>query len=233
MLGNVLTRRGALLGFGGFVAAGLSGCNTTPSTGVQAAGSGAGRSHGRHDRLDESDRWLGAAKLAGRAGPGCRVGDAASCANWYGLSGRWRGRRSRPDKGRRDVGRQDDKRAGDLDLYSEPDGSGAAGTGAAGPGAGAVGRIRLPAETKNGVTTAGIELSNRAAELSLRPACAGFSATRTSAVARCLLRSRRVWRSTSRRPTGAPTMPLSPPMTNTMLFKPPRGQSIPDNAPSS
>ena len=31
MLGNVLTRCGALLGFGAFVGAGLSGCNTTPS----------------------------------------------------------------------------------------------------------------------------------------------------------------------------------------------------------
>jgi hypothetical protein len=30
-LGTVLTRRGALLSFGAFVGAGLSGCNTTPS----------------------------------------------------------------------------------------------------------------------------------------------------------------------------------------------------------
>lgn len=35
MLGNVLTRRAALLSFGAFAAAGLSGCNTTPSAGVQ------------------------------------------------------------------------------------------------------------------------------------------------------------------------------------------------------
>jgi hypothetical protein len=41
MLGNVLTRRGALLSFGAFVAAGLSGCNTTPSAGVAAPGAGA------------------------------------------------------------------------------------------------------------------------------------------------------------------------------------------------
>ena len=44
MLGNVLTRRGALLSFGAFVAAGLSGCNTTPSAGIQpgaAPGGGA------------------------------------------------------------------------------------------------------------------------------------------------------------------------------------------------
>jgi hypothetical protein len=35
MPGNVLTRRGALVSFGAFVAAGLSGCNTTPSGGIQ------------------------------------------------------------------------------------------------------------------------------------------------------------------------------------------------------
>lgn len=35
MLGNVLTRRGALLGLGAFGAAALSGCNTTPSAGIQ------------------------------------------------------------------------------------------------------------------------------------------------------------------------------------------------------
>jgi hypothetical protein len=43
----------------------------------------------------------------------------------------------------RHIGRQDDKRAGDLDLYAQPNRSGAAGTGAARPGAGAVGRLRL------------------------------------------------------------------------------------------
>ncbi|HEY1864224.1 MAG TPA: hypothetical protein VGG77_11185 [Roseiarcus sp.] len=37
MLGNVLTRRAALLGFGAFASAGLSGCNTTPVAGVQPA----------------------------------------------------------------------------------------------------------------------------------------------------------------------------------------------------
>ena len=35
MLGNLLTRRAALVGFGAFAAAALSGCNTTPSAGVQ------------------------------------------------------------------------------------------------------------------------------------------------------------------------------------------------------
>src|SRR5271155_3412220 len=32
---NVLTRRAALLSFGAFAAAGLSGCNTTPTAGLQ------------------------------------------------------------------------------------------------------------------------------------------------------------------------------------------------------
>jgi hypothetical protein len=44
MLGNVLTRRGALLSLGAFVVGGLSACNTTPPAGIQpgAAASGAG-----------------------------------------------------------------------------------------------------------------------------------------------------------------------------------------------
>ncbi len=37
MLGNVLTRRAALVSFGAIAAAGLSGCNTTPTAGVQPA----------------------------------------------------------------------------------------------------------------------------------------------------------------------------------------------------
>jgi hypothetical protein len=37
MLGNFLTRRGALLGFAAFSAAALAGCNTTPSAGVEPA----------------------------------------------------------------------------------------------------------------------------------------------------------------------------------------------------
>jgi hypothetical protein len=35
MLRDVFTRRAALLGFGAFASAGLSGCNTTPTVGVQ------------------------------------------------------------------------------------------------------------------------------------------------------------------------------------------------------
>ena len=43
MSGNVLTRRAALLSFGAFAAAGLSGCNTTPTAGIQpVAASGLG-----------------------------------------------------------------------------------------------------------------------------------------------------------------------------------------------
>jgi hypothetical protein len=40
MLENVLTRRASLVGLAAFAAAGLSGCNTTPTAGVQAAGPG-------------------------------------------------------------------------------------------------------------------------------------------------------------------------------------------------
>jgi hypothetical protein len=43
MPGNVLTRRATLLGFGAFAAGALSGCNTTPSAGIEPmAASGAG-----------------------------------------------------------------------------------------------------------------------------------------------------------------------------------------------
>jgi hypothetical protein len=43
MPGEVFTRRAALLGFGAFASAGLSGCNTTPMAGVQpVAASGGG-----------------------------------------------------------------------------------------------------------------------------------------------------------------------------------------------
>ncbi|HEY1779839.1 MAG TPA: hypothetical protein VGG79_05300 [Roseiarcus sp.] len=42
MLGNILTRRAALISFGAFASAGLSGCNTTPTPGVQLAGSPSG-----------------------------------------------------------------------------------------------------------------------------------------------------------------------------------------------
>jgi hypothetical protein len=44
MLGNVLTRRAALVGLAGLAAGGLSACNTTPSAGIQpmaAPGAGA------------------------------------------------------------------------------------------------------------------------------------------------------------------------------------------------
>jgi hypothetical protein len=40
MLGNLLTRRAALAGLAVFAAGGLSGCNTTPSTGIQPVAAG-------------------------------------------------------------------------------------------------------------------------------------------------------------------------------------------------
>ena len=40
MLGNLLTRRAALVGLAAFAAGGLSGCNTTPSAGIQPAAAG-------------------------------------------------------------------------------------------------------------------------------------------------------------------------------------------------
>ena len=40
MLGNVLTRRAALVGLAAFAAGGLSGCNTTPSAGIQPVAAG-------------------------------------------------------------------------------------------------------------------------------------------------------------------------------------------------
>ena len=46
MLGNILTRRAALVGFGAFAAAGLSGCNTTPSAGIQPVGAPSGLNFG-------------------------------------------------------------------------------------------------------------------------------------------------------------------------------------------
>ena len=42
MLGNLLTRRAALVGLAAFATAGLSGCNTTPSAGIQPVAAGLG-----------------------------------------------------------------------------------------------------------------------------------------------------------------------------------------------
>ena len=42
MLRNILTRRAALVGFGALAAGGLSGCNTTPTAGLQPAGAPSG-----------------------------------------------------------------------------------------------------------------------------------------------------------------------------------------------
>ena len=46
MLGSILTRRAALAGFGAFAAGGLSGCNTTPSAGIEPAGAPSGLNFG-------------------------------------------------------------------------------------------------------------------------------------------------------------------------------------------
>ncbi len=153
-----LTRRAALLSFGGFAAAGLGGCNTTPSAGVQpAAASGLGIGAIEVDTTplvayvgNPTAGWAQQAlpgALAQVLGSGAPGGPSASRSHRHALSGRGRPRRSRPDERRRDAGRPHDKRPGDIDkLRSEPDRSGAAGAGFAGPGPGPRGGLRLPAE---------------------------------------------------------------------------------------
>ena len=157
MLGNVLTRRAALVGLGAFAAAGLSGCNTTPSAGVAAGGrlrAPAARS------TSIRRRWSPMSAIRPRAGCSslCRARlprvsgqerRRAPRAYRHALSGQRRTGRSRPDERRRDGGRPDDQRARGLDLFSNPDRSGAAGTGAAGPRAGAVRRLRLSVEDES------------------------------------------------------------------------------------
>ena len=162
MLGNVLTRRAALVGLAAFAAGGLSACNTTPSAGIQpmaASGAGGAISVDTTPLVayvgNPTAGWVqqslpGAlARVLGSRAPGglhVRI-DTLYLGN---------GGPGDPDRmtRRRDPGRPDDKRPGDLDLLAKPDRSGAAGTGVAGPRAGAVGRLRLPAEAKNGVVTA-------------------------------------------------------------------------------
>ena len=46
MPGDVFTRRAALVGFGAFASAGLSGCNTAPSAGIQPAAAPSGLNFG-------------------------------------------------------------------------------------------------------------------------------------------------------------------------------------------
>ena len=59
MLGNLLTRRATLLSFGAFAATGLSGCNTTPTAGVQpAAASGLAIGAITVDRNNPHAAWL-------------------------------------------------------------------------------------------------------------------------------------------------------------------------------
>ena len=154
MPGDVFTRRAALMGFGAFAAAGLSGCNTTPMAGAQpvaASGLGGGAIVDTAPLVayvgNPTAGWVQQSlpgALARALGPRARWRASRACR--HALSGQRRARRSGPDKRRRDIGRQDNKSAGELDLLAKPDRSGAARTGAAGPGAGAVGRLRLPAE---------------------------------------------------------------------------------------
>ena len=156
---NILTRRAALLSLGAFAAAGLGGCNTTPTGGVQPAAAAPGiasarlRSIRRRSWLMSAIRprsWAqqalpGALAQASRVGRPRRAG--ASRPHRHALSGRGRAGRSRPDQRRRDRGRPYDKRTGECrQLRSKPDRSGAAGAGLQGSGAGAGGGVRLPAE---------------------------------------------------------------------------------------
>jgi hypothetical protein len=151
MLGNLLTRRATLVSLAAFAAGGLSGCNTTPSAGLQpVAASGVGGAIS----VDTSPlvAYVGnpTAGWVQQSLPGAlaRVLGPATALHvridtlYLGNGG--------PDERRRDPGRQDDQCAGGLDLLANPDRPGAAGTGAAGPRAGVVCRLRLPAKTKNG-----------------------------------------------------------------------------------
>ncbi len=156
MLGNVLTRRAALLGFGAFAAGALSGCNTTPSAGIEPmAASGAGAidvdttplvAYVGNPTAGWAQQALPAA-LARVLGPGAPGGLHVRIDTLY----LGNGGPADPDRmrGVAILGGRTIKRARDLDLLAEPDRSGSPGTGVAGPGAGAVGRLRLPVEAQN------------------------------------------------------------------------------------
>ena len=162
---DVFTRRAALLSFGAFAAAGLSGCNTTPTAGVQPVAAPSGLRIGAIN-VDTAPLvayvgnptagWAQQAlpgALAQVLGSGAPGRAPASSAHRHSLSGQRRAGRSRPHKRRRDVGRQDDQGASDLDIFFQSYRSGPAGAGAARPGAGARGGLRLPAKTEaEGVT---------------------------------------------------------------------------------
>ena len=124
---NKMTRRAALLSLGAFGAAALSGCNTTPTAGVQP-GAASRAWHRRHQcRYDapgglrrQSDRGLGATGAARRARPGSRDRGArrapAQRAYRHPLSRRRRAGRSRPDERRREARRTHDHCAGGIDI---------------------------------------------------------------------------------------------------------------------
>ena len=130
MRGNVLTRRAALLSFGGFASAGLSGCNT-PTAGVQPAAATSGLRIGAIN-VDTTPlvAYVGnpTAGWAQQALPGALAQVLGSGApdgpplqvrvDTLYLGGG--GPASRPDERRRDVGRQDDKRGAVSTYFSSP-----------------------------------------------------------------------------------------------------------------
>ena len=151
----VLARRAALVAFGVWAVAGLSGCNTAPTPAVQSTASGfrigaiAGQ-HGAVGRAErQSDRQLGAAGFARSARPFLRAGHGAGRSqrgdaqrpNRLHLPGRGRGRRPRPnerlgDAERRRGANPHHARAGDRGIHFQPGRSIVAGAGLAGQGAG-------------------------------------------------------------------------------------------------
>ena len=151
MLTDVFTRRAALFSFSAFLAAGLSGCNTTPPPGFSR-----GQPRGGAVDVDTTPLvayvgnptagWVQQSlpgELASVLGPSAGGLHVRIDTLYLGNGGP-----GDPDlmRGVAIGRRQDDKGAGEFDLFSKPDRSGAAGTGAAGPRASAVGRLRLPAE---------------------------------------------------------------------------------------
>ena len=109
MSGNLLTRRGALVGLGAFAAAGLAGCNTTPSAGVQpVATSGGGAIEVDTTPLvayvgNPTAGWVQQALPGALAQVlGSRAPEGPSRPDRHALSRRRRTGRSRPDDGRRD-----------------------------------------------------------------------------------------------------------------------------------
>ena len=162
-----LTRRAALLSFGGFAAAGLGGCNTTPSAGVQPGAAPPPGLRIGAVNIDTSPlvAYVGnpTAGWAQQALPGALAqafgsriapGDPGAVPlnvriDTLYLGG---GGPADPDRmrGVAMVGGHTISVRADLDIYFEPDRPGPAGAGFAGQGAGAGGGLRLPAEEEVG-----------------------------------------------------------------------------------